>query len=385
VSSISDPEYATRRRQLGFIQLQAASARTDNAPTQPEKRPDGRYRARYRGPDGRERARHFALRRDAERWLAANETAKAKGDWIDPDRGRVMVAEWLPTWFATKATLKPKTRIAYESVVARWVLPQWGAIPLSRITHADVVSWVADMSGRVGPATSGKALLVLTQCVQLAIRDGRLSRDPTVGVRRPRQLRGRQRFLTHGEVEKLAGEMPAPYDLLVTLLAYTGLRFGEVSALQVGSVDLGRSRVVVDRALVELRGTISEGTTKTHRSRTVPVPRVLRGRLADYMDGRDPGEWLFPAQGGSPLRNSNFRHRIFDPAVTRAGLTPLTPHDLRDTAASLAVAAGASVKAVQRMLGHASAAMTLDVYAGPFDDELETWRSRWARRPSPHG
>jgi len=77
-----------------------------------------------------------------------------------------------------------------------------------------------------------------------------------------------------------------------------------------------------------------------------------------------------PGPGGGPLRNSNFRHR-FDPAVARIGLAPLTPHDLRDTAASLAVAAGASVKAVQRMLGHASAAMTLDVYAGLFDDELD--------------
>jgi integrase len=80
---------------------------------------------------------------------------------------------------------------------------------------------------------------------------------------------------------------------------------------------------------------------------------------------------LFPAPGGGPLRHSNFRHRFFDPAVTRAGLAPLTPHDLRDTAASLAVAAGAGVKAVQRMLGHASAAMTLEVYAGLFDDELD--------------
>jgi len=250
------------------------------------------------------------------------------------------------------------------------VTPRWGAVPLNRITHADVVAWVADMAGRVGPATSGKALLVLSQCVQLAIRDGRLSRDPTVGVRRPRPVRARQRFLTHGEVQRLAGEMPAPYDLLVAFLAYTGLRFGEASALRVGSVDLTRGRVVVDRALVEVRGTVTEGTTKTHVSRTVPVPRVLRDQLADYVSGRGPGEWLFPAPGGGPLRNSNFRHRFFDPAVTRAGLAPLT-HDLRDTAASLAVAAGASVKAVQRMLGHASAAMTLDVYAGLFDDERD--------------
>ena len=53
-----------------------------------------------------------------------------------------------------------------------------------------------------------------------------------------------------------------------------------------------------------------------------------------------------------------------------AGLTDVTPHDLRHTAASLAVASGATVKAVQRMLGHASAAMTLDVYSGLFDDDL---------------
>ena len=71
------------------------------------------------------------------------------------------------------------------------------------------------------------------------------------------------------------------------------------------------------------------------------------------------------------LRNSNFRRHVFDKAVQRAGLTPLTPHDLRDTAASLAIAAGANVKSVQRMLGHASAAMTLDVYAGLFDDQLD--------------
>lgn len=332
---------------------------------------NGKYRARYWGPDGRQRCRHFDLKRDADRWVASNETARGRGEWLDPDRGRITVAEWLPIWAATKATLRPKTRLAYESVVDRWVLPRWGPVPLSRITHADVVAWVAEMSTQVGPATGSKALLVLSQCVQLAIRDGRLARDPTVGVRKPRPTRGRQRFLTHGEVEKLAGELPAPYDLLVVVLAYTGLRFGEASALRVASVDLARARLVVDRALTELRGKISEGTTKTHRSRTVPIPRVLRGRLADYIQGRDPGEWLFPAPGGGPLRNSNFRHRFFDPAVQRAGLAPLTPHDLRDTAASLAVAAGASVKAVQRMLGHASAAMTLDVYAGLFDEELD--------------
>jgi Phage integrase family len=71
------------------------------------------------------------------------------------------------------------------------------------------------------------------------------------------------------------------------------------------------------------------------------------------------------------LRNLNFRRDVFDAAAAAAGLGGLTPHELRHTAASLAVSAGANVKAVQRMLGHASAAMTLDVYSGLFDGDLD--------------
>ncbi len=81
---------------------------------------------------------------------------------------------------------------------------------------------------------------------------------------------------------------------------------------------------------------------------------------------------MFSTPAGAPLRNTNFRRRHWDPAVKAAGLDGLTPHDLRHTAASLAVAAEANVKSVQRMLGHASATMTLDVYAGLFGDDLDT-------------
>jgi hypothetical protein len=76
------------------------------------------------------------------------------------------------------------------------------------------------------------------------------------------------------------------------------------------------------------------------------------------------------------LRNTNFRPRVFDPAAERAGLVGVTPHELRHTAASLAVAAGANVKVVQQMLGHPSAAMTLDVYAGLFGDDLDALADR---------
>jgi integrase len=89
-----------------------------------------------------------------------------------------------------------------------------------------------------------------------------------------------------------------------------------------------------------------------------------------------PDDLVFTAPGGGVLRNTNVRPRIFDPAAERAGLVGLTPHELRHTAASLAVAAGANVKVVQLRLGHASAAMTLDVYAGLFGDDLDALADR---------
>ncbi len=92
--------------------------------------------------------------------------------------------------------------------------------------------------------------------------------------------------------------------------------------------------------------------------------------------GKAPTDFVFTAPQGGVLWLRNWRRRAFDPAVTAAGVGELTPHELRHTAASLAVAAGANVKAVQRMLGHASAAMTLDVYSGLFDDDLDAVADR---------
>jgi integrase len=102
----------------------------------------------------------------------------------------------------------------------------------------------------------------------------------------------------------------------------------------------------------------------------VPIPSILVEPLSRRCQGKGPDDLVLTSPGGAVLRSGNFRRRFFDPAAMAAGLEDLSPHDLRHTAASLLVASGANVKAVQRMLGHASAAMTLDVYSGLFDDDL---------------
>jgi integrase len=89
------------------------------------------------------------------------------------------------------------------------------------------------------------------------------------------------------------------------------------------------------------------------------------------MDGRGRESLVFLTRSGAPLRLTNFRRRAFDRAVIDAGLDRLPPHDLRHTDASLAIAAGATVKGVQQMLGHQDASLKLNTYAGLFDDDLD--------------
>jgi integrase len=166
-----------------------------------------------------------------------------------------------------------------------------------------------------------------------------------------------KRFLTHDQVQALA-EACMPYGTLIRVLAYAGLRWGEFVALTARCVDLRRRRFEVVEAITEVHGRVIIGTTKTYQRRSVPIPRFLADELTVQLAGKAPGDLLFTAPEGGVLRNMNFRPRFFEPAAEKAGLPGLTPHELRHTAASLAIAAGANVKAVQQMLGHASAAMT---------------------------
>ena len=340
------------------------------------KRPDGRWRARYRGPDGKERAKHFSRKIDAQRWLDAATSAVVTGHWTDPSQGRITVGDWSQRWAQAQSHLKPSTRVRYAGLLRVQVLPTWGPVPLSRVTHADVAAWVADLGARgLAASTVRQAHRVLALLLDLAVRDGRLPRNPAAGVGLPRAARGEPRFLSHPQVDALAGAA-GENRLPILVLAYCGLRFGELAALRVRRVDLLRRRLEVAESVTEVGGRAVFGTPKTHQRRSVPLPRSLVAGMTAHLAGRAPDDFAFPAPRGGVLLLRNWRREVFNPAAAAAGIEDLTPHDLRHTAASLAVAAGGNVKAVQRLLGHASAAMTLDIYAGLFDDDLDAVADR---------
>jgi Phage integrase family len=128
-----------------------------------------------------------------------------------------------------------------------------------------------------------------------------------------------------------------------------------------------------------LPGDWSGGSVKTHEARTVRLPRFVCDELGTHLADRPhgPGDFVFTAPLGGPLRESKFVPGYFKPAARAAGFpSTLRFYDLRHTAASLLIREGASVKAVQKQLGHATASITLDTYGHLFPDELDTLAAR---------
>jgi len=338
--------------------------------------------ARYKGPDGRHHSKSFRRKVDAEKWLTFEEGKALRGEWVDPTAGAVTFGEWSEQWLAGLHSIKPKTLAGYESLLRSRVLPTFGAVELRRITTAAVREWVAAMVAEgLSPARVRQARQVLHAALEVAVDDGLIVHNPADRVKPPKVRKRRQLFLTASRLVDLAEAAESRQDragALITLLGYSGLRWGEAVALRWGSVNVRGRRIRIRESATEISGKLEWGTPKTHEARVIVVPRFVIDRLGP---AGDAGDLVFTAPGRGPLRGSNFRRDVWLPACEASGMPAgLLVHDLRDTAASLAISAGASIKAVQRMLGHASAAMTLDTYGSLFDEDLEVLADRLDER-----
>lgn len=336
------------------------------------KQSNGRWRARYRDDGGKEHARHFVRKADAQSWIDSITTAMRTGSYVDPGRAKVTVAVMADQWLAGKINIRPTTRVRYESALHAHVLPRWADTPLDRIDHGTVQAWVAEMAitGMSG-STVRKNHGVLSSILQLAVREKRIPNNPSDGLNLPALNEKRRRYLNAEQVSDLA-DAAGDHRLVILVLAYCGLRWSEMAGLHVSNVNLLRRRLDIAQAVVEVDGArLAWNTPKNHERRSVPLPRFLVDELAVHLRGRSPEDLVFTSPQGGVLRNRNARRDWFNPAAAAIDQPGFVPHELRHTAASLAVSAGANVKAIQRMLGHASAAMTLDRYADLFDDDLD--------------
>lgn len=334
---------------------------------------------RYVDPDGERRSAvtTYETKTEAARFLSALETDVARGQWVDPRSGQQPLVPYVKNYLATLVHLAPKTLASYESLVRSLIEPQFRDAMLADLRPSDVRTWVATMSGRgLSPSRVRQAYNFLGAALATAVLDGLLPANPCAGVKLPRLPRPSLTYLTAQQVAHLAAAMSEPYGLLVDVLAYGGLRFGELAALRRRRVDPLHGQLFVAESLSEVNGRLHVGPTKTHQDRIVVLPRSVVTALVDHLEQHveaGPDAFVFTGHAGQPLRYSNFRRDVWDPAVERARLRGVTPHVLRHTSATLLIGAGASVKDVQAHLGHADASVTLNIYAAVIEgrrDEL---------------
>ncbi len=312
------------------------------------------------------------------------------GSYADPKRGGTTFATVAEPWFDSKSGLKAKTRAGYRSLLDVVVLPRWGSTPLRDITHADIQSWVhklatdpearqrkttkesadADRRG-LSAARVVQAYQVVDQVLRFAAKAQYITRNPADDVQLPRKNTPEKTALTHDQVRRIA-DAAEELRTMVYVLGYGGLRYGEIAALRVSDVDASRRRLKVSRSVTAVaRMGMVEGPTKTHQSRSVPLPAFVMDLVDEQIKGRSASELVFPHHDGGWIPRDWFALRL-DKASTAAGLTGVTPHTLRHTAGSLALASGASVVTAQKLLGHQSPITTMNVYAHQLPDDFDT-------------
>ena len=315
-----------------------------------------------------------------------------RGEYVAPSHARVTIGELAPAWLDRQSGhMKASGYRSYESAWRVHVAPRWAQTRIGDVRFSDVQSWVAELSGELDPSMVSTVYSVLARILDDTVKDRMLAVNPARGVKLPKRAPRHNVYLTADQLDALADEA-GRYRSLVLLLGVLGLRFGEAASLRVSDVDFLRRRIDLHRNAVKVGSQFVVGTLKTNKNRSVVLPPFVINALAQTAKGKGHDDLLWSSASGGylgPPGNKSWLSGAVDRCQRGDKTFPrVTAHDLRHTAASLAISSGANVKVVQQMLGHASAAMTLDVYADLFDSDLDAVTKkvsnlcpRWAETP----
>ena len=330
--------------------------------------PSGRWQARYSTKDGERITAPvtFPTKADAHRWLAATETDIARRTWQDPSLGEITVAEWSERWLAGKLPkVRTATRAQYQYLMRLHIVPHLGKRQIGALTLSEIQAWTVTLGTESGlaPNTVAKVYRLLKNMLGDAVQQEMITRNPCrikgAATEQPPEIE----VATPEQVAALADAVGEHYRSLVLVAAYGGLRWGELAGLQRRHVDLDRGVVVVQQKLSEVNGVLEIQLPKTKAGRrSVALPSVAIEALAEHLELRvepDRLAYVFIAAEGGWLRRSNFRRRVWLPALDEAGKSGFRFHDLRHTGATLAASTGAPLRALMARMGHSSSAAAL--------------------------
>jgi integrase len=331
---------------------------------------------RWRDPRSREMS--FRLKKDAEQFERNIRAAKNAGLYRNPDLDKVTFGEQYKRWWkiTEQSGLAPPNTVAqYENVGRLHVEEELGSHRVASLRRIDFDEWIARLvKKRLSASTIRTARTIAGSVMASAVDAGIVLSNPVRGLRVPKEQAQAKKALTSEQVERLVDHMPHHYRALVLVLAYGGLRPSEALALRRRHLD-DFGQLTVEEGLTETRGKLIERpTTKTHKSRLVPLPAsvatIVRGHMTASSE-RSPDSRIFLTEKSKQVRLSNFR-KIMLEARDAAGLPKwVTPYTLRHTAASLLATGGVGVHAAAAILGN-DPAVYLRTYAHLYPHDLRS-------------
>lgn len=334
-----------------------------------KRRPDGKYRARYRDDAGREHARHFNRRRDAQAWLDTQTATLVAGTHVTPRQARTTLGEWLDVWLEGYRTNRASTVRQAEVHLAR-IRPAFGDRPIGSVRPSHVRAWLAELkSDGLSDSYIYALHRRLAQVYEDAVHDGLVPRSPCSRRTSPRTGGQRPYVCTTEQMWGLHDAMPEHLRAAVLLGAFVGLRDAETCGLLVTDVDFMRGIVTPARQY-------PDQPLKTDTSKTpVPIPQSLALDLSAHVAAVG-APTVLANLWGEQLTPWTLQRAIRSARSTVPGLpADFRYHDLRHYFASMLIASGADVKVVQARLRHASAKTTLDTYGHLWPDTDDSTRA----------
>ena len=337
-----------------------------------KKSSSGKYQVRFRDENGRQRAKSFIRKKDAEAFETKIKIEIKDGAWLDPAIAHVPLREVWADFSELKKGKKLNTQVDYENIWRVHIEPEWGKVSVARIEQTSFDKWV--IARKLSPSRIDKIHLVMSMLLDHAVKRKNLKNNPLKNVLGKRSKENLPKceteiadnYLSLTELLAVA-EVSGYYQDVILVLGMCGLRWGELVGLQVKDLNVAKGQLTIRRSLVEINGKLFESTTKSYRWRIVDMPEVLRSVCHRWVFEKDPDDPLFHTPTGTFLRNTNFTRRVFIPALMAAEVKKIRIHDLRHTAASVAISAGATPIMVKELLGHSDVQLTMRIYAHIFE------------------
>jgi len=332
----------------------------DRHATEPGKQGGKRWQVRWRDDRNKQRRKAFAKKAEAEQYLSRIEHELNTGTYRDPRAGQIPFDEYARLWLRSQVQLRDATKTLYTGAIENHLIPFLGETPLNRITVETGRQFLAlDIPPRIKEVAAAR----LKRIISDAASEMLLPHNPLQTLRIPQAPAKEARFLTRPEVDRIADEIHPHFHTLFRTAAFLGLRSGELFGLHPDNLDLDNRRVQVVEQLLGNASPPVRGELKSKASkRVVTIPSLLIPELQEQLEQRASDEFVFTSLQGGPIRKSNFTRRFWKPAVAAAGFSDVVFHELRHTAASIAIEAGAHPKALQVRMGHSSIMVTLDRY-----------------------